>query len=119
MTEEQTRTMADGSCNVSEDDSLWSMARDFYNIKMLPIIVFIWIWAIVFIAGAVYSGVQFFKVEQTQLQIMYAALFICFLHGVGLIKIFAWQMIHRNNIKRQIRRLELRIAELNEVIKGE
>ncbi|MBN2578593.1 MAG: hypothetical protein JXB10_06335 [Pirellulales bacterium] len=31
---------------------------------------------------------------------------------LGIIKVFTWLMIHRNDIKREIKRLELRIAEL-------
>ena len=36
-----------------------------------------------------------------------------------LIKVFAWQMIHRMSIKRDIKKLELRIAELNQTVKDE
>jgi hypothetical protein len=43
---------------------------------------------------------------------MYAGLFICFVQLLGLMKIFAWQMIHRNRITREIKRLEIRVAEL-------
>jgi hypothetical protein len=35
-----------------------------------------------------------------------------------MIKVFAWQMIHRNNIKREIKRLELRIVELGQIVKS-
>ena len=31
---------------------------------------------------------------------------------VGPMKVFAWQMIHKNSVKREINRMELRIAEL-------
>jgi len=31
-------------------------------------------------------------------------------------KIFAWQMLHRNSIKREIKRLELRIAEMTKLL---
>jgi hypothetical protein len=37
---------------------------------------------------------------------------------MAIMKIFAWQMIHRNSIKREIKRLELRIAELSEMVKS-
>lgn len=50
-------------------------------------------------------------------QIMYAAIFTCCFQDIGLMKIFAWEMIHRPSITREIKWLELRIAELNETVK--
>ena len=37
---------------------------------------------------------------------------------IGSMKIFAWEMIHRNSIRREIKRLELRIAELSQIVRG-
>jgi hypothetical protein len=72
---------------------------------MLPVVILIWIWAIIFIAGAVYCGVKFYKTDQTKSQIMHAALFVCCFQGIYLMKILGGQMIHRQGIKREIRRL--------------
>lgn len=33
-------------------------------------------------------------------------------------KIFAWEMVHRHSIKREIKRLALRVAELSETLKA-
>ena len=49
---------------------------------------------------------------------MYAVLFLVGVHGVDLMKIFAWQMAHRRNLKRDLKRLELRVVELSEALKG-
>ncbi len=48
---------------------------------------------------------------------MYAALFILGAHGVGLMKIFAWEMVHRHSIRRDLKRLELSVAELGEMLR--
>jgi hypothetical protein len=61
---------------------------------------------------------QVFKADQTQGQIMYAALFVLGAQGVGLMKIFAREMVHRHSIKRDLRRLELRVVELSEMVKS-
>jgi hypothetical protein len=74
--------------------------------------VFIWVVGLLFFAGAIYTGVRFCSAGQTRNQIMYATGFICCVYLLGLMKVFAWQMLHRNSIKREIKRLELRIAEL-------
>ena len=49
---------------------------------------------------------------------MYAALFIIGAHGVGLMKILAWGMLHQQSIRRDLKRLELRVAELSETLKS-
>ena len=90
----------------SKEDSIWSMASDFYSGKMLPVAILIWIWAIVFIAGAVYCGVEFYKTEHTKSQIMYAGLFVCCFQGICLLKVLGWQMINRQGIKRAIKKLK-------------
>jgi len=106
MNDEQIKKNVDDTCNESKEDSIWSMVKDFYSPKMLPVVIIVWVWAIIFIAGAAYCGVKFFKIDQTRFQIMYAALFVCCFNGICLMKIFAWQMIHRQGIKREIRKLK-------------
>jgi surface polysaccharide O-acyltransferase-like enzyme len=118
MDEEQIKTIIEDIYDESRENSIWSMVGDFYNRKMLSTAIFIWVWGLLFCVGAIFSAIQFFKTTETQSQIMYAVLFLCFCQFLGLMKIFAWQMIHRNGLKREIKRLELRVAELNETVKG-
>lgn len=112
MTDEQIRKILDDNYDPAREGLLMSMARDFYSRKMLSTILFVWFWALLFMAGAVYSGIMFFRTDQTGSQIMYATAFTCCVLFVAFMKVFAWQMIHRNGITREIKRLELRIAEL-------
>jgi hypothetical protein len=114
MNDEQIRKIIDGSHEYddSREGTLRTMLADFYNRKMLSTAIFIWAWGIVVVAGAVYCAVQFFRNVEVRDQIMYAALFVCCVQFMALTKIFAWQMIHRNGILREIKRLELRVAEL-------
>jgi len=99
--------------NNSKEGTMRSMIRDFYNRKMLSVIILLWVDFLIILALAVFCGIKFFKTDQTQYQIMYATIFLCCTQIFILIKIFAWQMIHRNSIKREIKHLELRIAELD------
>ena len=118
MNDEQIKKMLEDTYNNSKEDTLRSMVKEFYSRKMLSSIILVWAYAIIFFAGAAYCGIQFFKTDQARFQIMYAAIFVCCIQCIGLIKIFAWQMIHKNSIKREIKRLEIRIAELNETVKN-
>jgi hypothetical protein len=106
MNNEQIKKNVDDNYDESKEDSIWSMAMDFYSRKMLPVVVLVWVWAIIFIAAAAYCGTKFFKTDQAKSQIMYAAIFICCFNGICLMKIFAWLMIHRQGIKREIRKLK-------------
>ncbi|MHC4740968.1 MAG: DUF6768 family protein [Planctomycetota bacterium] len=96
----------------NREDGLRAMIGDFYSRKMLPTALLVWGMGIVFMAGAVLSGIMFFMTGITQYQIMWAVIFIICVQ----MKIFAWQMIHRNSIKREIKRLELRIVEMGQKI---
>ncbi len=111
MNEEQIRKMIDDSYDDSREDTIRSMLSEFYSRKMAATSAFIWVVAMLFLAGAVYSAASFFRAAETRNQILYATLFLSCFYAIGLMKIFAWQMLHRNSIKREIKRLELRLAE--------
>jgi hypothetical protein len=118
MDEELIKKMIEDTYDDSREDGVLWMARDFYSKKMASLAIMVWAFAIVCLAGAVYCGFQFFNTEQTKYQILYAIIFGLFVEGIALMKIFAWQMLARNSVKREIKRLELRIAELSETVKG-
>jgi hypothetical protein len=99
------------ACCDDSDDTIWGMVRLFFSRAMLSMVLLIWFWAIVFIAGAVYCAVSFFRTDETRLQIAFAAGFICFVHAVGLMKVFGWQLIHKRSLSLRIKRLEARIDE--------
>ncbi len=118
MNDEKIKQIIEETYDKSKENTMCSMLKDFYNKKMLFWIILLWVYFLVFLALAVFSAIEFFKTDQTRYQIMYAAIFVCCIQFFALIKIFAWQMVHRNGILREIKRLELRIAELTETLKN-
>ncbi len=118
MNEEQLKKMIDDTYDDSKEDTIRSMIGDFYNKKMLSTIIFVWAYGLLIIGLAVFSGIRYFRVDQVKYQIMYAAIFICCIQVIILAKIVYWQTMHRNRITREIKRLELRIAQLNQTVKG-
>ena len=112
MNDDRLRKALDGNEDYDDarEDSLWSMASQFYSRTMRSVAVLTWSVGLVFIALAVFSGIAFFQTDEVRYQIMHAALFICAVQMIGLMKIFAWQMIHRNRVIRGMRRLEARLA---------
>ena len=71
-----------------------------------------------FIAGAVYCGIKYFDTDQVHLLIVYATIFACCIQFMVFSKVKYWQMLHRHNINRELKRLELRIAELTEMARS-
>jgi hypothetical protein len=116
MNEEQLKKIIEGTYDDSEEDSLLSMVGQLYSRKMLPSMFILATYLVPCLAGAIYCGIKFFMTDQSQFQLMYAAIFICCVQGIFTSKVKYWQMFHKNNISREIKRLELRIAELNETI---
>ena len=112
MNDERIRHMIDDNYDNSREDTIRSMLSEFYSRKMAATAAFIWVIGALFLAGAVYSAVMFFRTGETKDEIMHATIFLTCFFAMGLMKIFAWQMLHRNSIKREIKRLELRVAEL-------
>ncbi len=103
-------------CGKSNEDSLCAMAKDFYNKKMVSVIVLVWSFGIIIIAGAVWSAIEFFKAEDTKVAILYAVVFLSCVTWMNLMKSFAWMMIHRNGLMRQIRKLQCQVSELSEKV---
>jgi hypothetical protein len=118
MNDETIKKTIEDSYDESKEEGLRSIVRDFYTRKLMSSVILVWTLAILFIGLAVYGAVQFFKTDQIRLQILFAALFLWGMHEFGVIRIFVWQMAHRRNLKREIKRLELRVAELAETLKG-
>ncbi len=118
MTNEQIRKIIEDSYDDSKEETLLGIAGEFYSRRMLSITVIMWVWAIMLIAIAAYGAMQLFKAGEAQAQIMYAVFFIVGFDGVGLTKVLFGQLIHRQSIKRDLKRLELRVAELSEMLKA-
>jgi hypothetical protein len=118
MNNEQIRKIIADSYDDSKEETLRKLAGEFYSRRFRSAAILAWIWGILFFALAAYSAVRFFKEGQVREQIMYAALFTYGALSVGLMKIFAWQIIHRFSIKRDLKRLELSVAELSQMLKG-
>jgi len=118
MNEEDIKEIIEDTYDESKEDTYRAMLRDFFSKKMRWFTINLYIWSFIFIAMAIISAIQFFKADQTKLHIMYAAIFICCSLSIGFIKAVAFVWISRYNIKREIKRLELRIAELNESVKN-
>jgi hypothetical protein len=118
MNEEDIKKIIDDTYDDSREDTLLSMVGQLYSQKMFPSMIVHGIYSLPFIVGAVFCGIKFFQTDLTQYQIMYAAIFVCCVEFCIFSKSKYWQMLYKMNISREIKRLELRIAELSETVKN-
>ena len=65
-----------------------------------------------FVIAAALSVVQFFRTDSTRAMIAWASLFIVFALGTSIMFVLYWLELNRNAVTRELKRLELRIAEL-------
>ena len=116
MEDQQIRRIVEDVYDDSREETYRSMVREFFSRRMRSVALIVWVHFLFFLGLGVVSGILFFRTDRTQFHIMYAAFFICCILISYLIKVFAWVMISRNSVRREIKRLEIRIAELAETI---
>ena len=120
MNDEQIKKIIDSpeEYDGSKEESYISWARFWFKSSQRWAIILVFAHFFFFLALAILSGILFLITDTTKYQIMYAAFFVCLVLIAYLIKVFAWVLTSRNSITREIKRLELRIAELNESLKS-
>ncbi len=59
---------------------------------------------------SIWSDISFSYTDSVKYLIMYAVLFLLDIQQVSIIKIFAWQIIHRSSIKIDIKKIGLMVA---------
>jgi uncharacterized protein YqhQ len=120
MDQEQIKNIIDRpeEYDESREESYISWARFWFKNTQRWAVILVFAHFFFFLALAILCGILFLISDTTKYQIMYAAFFVCLVLIAYLIKVFAWVIVSRNSIKREIKRLELRIAELSEMIKS-
>jgi membrane protein YdbS with pleckstrin-like domain len=113
MSNEQFKKIVDNPLEYDESkEDLRLMAKEAFSKKMRWVIINCYAWFFVLLVPIIISVIQFFKTDQTKSQIMYAAIFVCCTLSICFLKVLWWVMLVRHSIKREIKRLELCVAEL-------
>ena len=73
--------------------------------------------AAIFFVLAVYSAVQFFRAEATKDLIMWTSSFFFFMMGTTAMKVWWWMEMEKNATVREIKRVELQLANLASQVK--
>ena len=110
--QDELKKISDTLYEEPREDTFGELIGEFYSRRMLSTAIMVWAMFLVHFALAIVCGVSIFYAESTQLQILLGALLVCFMQIAMSSKIFAWQVVHKNHIRREIKRLEMRVAEL-------
>ena len=118
MNNEQIKKIIDSpeEYDESKEESYISYARFWFTRTQPWAVILVFAHLFFFLALAILCGILFLISDTTKYQIMYAAFFVCCILIGYLIKVFGWVIGIKNNISRDIKRLELRIAELNRTV---
>ena len=105
--------------DLDKEETFRQMLSESFRGRMGWMVVVVWIYGLAFTAVAVYAAVQFFRVDATRDLILYATLFLTSSLFLGLVKMWYWMLMNRNSVKREVKRLEMQVAHLTEVIERE
>ena len=118
MDEQQIKKIIEDTYDDSKENTLKSMVGQWYKKKLRWTVILFSAYCCFFHLLAITSAILFFQVDQAKYQMMYVALFLFFMQRSALVKTIGWQRFNKHSVDREVKRLELRIAELNETVKS-
>ncbi|MDR3198716.1 MAG: hypothetical protein LBU34_12685 [Planctomycetaceae bacterium] len=87
--------------------------------EMKKFSLIVWVLMLVFGGLAVVSGVGFFYSDDPKTQLLLIVMAHMFILLIGLTKLWYWMLANRYGTNREIKRLEMRIAELTEKLSNQ
>jgi hypothetical protein len=108
-----------GDFGPAQGETFRQMISDTFRSQPRWMSVMAWIYALLFTAVAVVAAVKFFGAEGVRNQILWATVFLTSNMIVMILKVWFWMIMNRNRILREVKRLELRIAELTDTVSNE
>jgi hypothetical protein len=91
---------------VYDEPGLFEQMADTFRGPMKVWNIWVFLGGLMVLALAVGCAWRFFQVETTRLQILYAGSFLLFTQALGMMKIWYWLQLARNQIIRRIEGLE-------------
>ncbi|MEK6154352.1 DUF6768 family protein [Flavobacteriaceae bacterium 3-367] len=96
-----------------EEQNLFGKLGTVYRGKMGWLAMIMNVMHLLIFALFVYCVVQFFGTEETNILIKWAAAgFLCMI-AMGMLKLYVWQQMDKNDILRELKRLELQVTALS------
>jgi len=121
MDREQIKRIIDSpeTYDETKEETVSAWLRDGHSKRMRWVMINVYAGYIVLLVPILYSVVAFFRTDQVRSQILHATVFLFCNLWIGFVSVFGWVMLQRPSISREIKRLELRVAELSEALSNE
>jgi len=94
------------------EETLRQMMVQTFRSKLRWMVVFLWVEGVAVCVAAVWAGVGLYRAQETKQVIVYATALIISAIFFMLIKVVGWQWMSKYSLMREIKRLDLQIAEL-------
>ena len=115
---EALKRSLDDADDTGSIDSIRDMVRESFRGKSRFMVFGTWAKMLMFLGMSIFAAFQFFEVEDLRALIGYAVLFLLGMQGWTMMWQFHWMLLNRNSAARELKRLELQIAELVRVLSG-
>ena len=96
----------------AREDSLRRMIASAFEARTRVYTLIVGIIIVAALAAAVWVAILFFQTDEIRNMILYATLFNTCMLVIASVRLFLWQLLLRQGVMREIKRLELRLFEL-------
>ena len=98
------------------DEGLLGQVSATFRSRMRYWITLVWAMTLLTTALAAWAAIAFFQSETTRDWIMYATIFTWAALAVAMLKMWYWMEMNRNTHTREIKRVEIQLARLTELL---
>ena len=95
-------------------ETLTDMTIQVFRSKIRWAVILLWVEGFIFSLVALWAGIRMYYAQEFKHLIVYATVLIVCTVTTALLKTMYMQFVNKYSIMREIKRLELRIAEINE-----
>lgn len=99
------------------DQTMLQMIADSFRGRHRGLVIMVFFMICVYMGLMILSAVRFFAVDEVREMLLWGGLFGFSLLAVTASKIWYWMELNKNSVTRELKRVELRIAQLAEEIK--
>jgi len=99
--------------NFGEELGLFQLMAESFRGKIKAVVVPVFIFMVVCMVLLVYSGFNFFSVEDVGMKLRWLAIGLTALIILGMLRLWYWMELNRISIMRELKRLELQISLLS------
>lgn len=103
--------------NFGEEMGLFQLMAESFRGKMKAVVIPVFIFMIVCMVFLVYSGLNFFSVEEVSMKLHWLAIGLTSLIVLGMLRLWYWMELNRLSIMRELKRLELQVSLLSKKLR--